>query len=293
MHDREQIELAALVSDHGPELVEGSQHLPQTHFEAYWVASKCRLDRWGRSLRELAASSDQPSDDSLVRTRTGPAVVQEILATEVLTRVWTAVVCAFDRLRQSAEVEPVARSAMIGHLEARHRAMCLLLKGTGLSQSQCARLNQLRRKAECWSNLLVGRLAAFYDVAEFAVDPAAARLIGKDYELRRARSSDWEIQLSALRAAFCETPWYESPNTDLNQQVTSSIIACFRSELFHATGVMRSLWLTRLIHSAEATQGMLDELFVLEKGPVPSAAHQPDFDQPPPGGPATGGFSRW
>ena len=49
-------------------------------------------------------------------------VLEEILVSEVLTRVWTAVLCAHDACRGAEEAGPAARSVLLGHIEARHRA---------------------------------------------------------------------------------------------------------------------------------------------------------------------------
>src|SRR5262245_23576982 len=59
MHVRELAELAALIAVHWP----SSAHTggPTAHGinEEYWSASKCRLDRWSRLLRQLTAATDR------------------------------------------------------------------------------------------------------------------------------------------------------------------------------------------------------------------------------------------
>ena len=200
MHVRELIELAGLVSAHGPLLVEGQRPVANEHIERYWVASKTRLDRWARSLKGFAdgvndAASALPERPERHSAHKGPAspaaaklpwqhvrsVMEEILVSEVLTRVWTAVLCAHDRRHGADDAGPVARSVMLGHVEARHRALTLVVqaeKGTGDSCAQrlqgpsgnrrpssfpletAVKLNSLRRRAERWTDVLVGHLAA-------------------------------------------------------------------------------------------------------------------------------------
>ena len=109
MHARELVELAALVSAHGPVLIRSGQPIPAGSIEEYWLASKVRLDRWAWSLKGFTEQADA---DARRRQAQWPAVrgvLEEILAAEVLTRVWTAVLCAHDRHRGADEVEPVAR----------------------------------------------------------------------------------------------------------------------------------------------------------------------------------------
>ena len=117
MHARELVELAAIVSAHGPVLVRGAERLSATGIEQYWVTSKCRLDRWGRSLKAFA---DETADADQTRRQVYwpriQGVLEEILTGEMLTRAWTAVLCAYDRRRGTDQAESVARSVTIGHL---------------------------------------------------------------------------------------------------------------------------------------------------------------------------------
>lgn len=180
MHARELIELAALVSAHGPILVRGDQQIPAGGIEQYWTTSKVRLDRWTRSLKEFTRQVDAGAPS---RERKWPevrGVVEEILTGEILTRVWAAVLCAYDQNRGSDEAEPIGRSVMIGHSEARHRVLTLLSHARGMDARSAVQLNRLRRHAERWTDLLVGRLADIQDVGEFAVDAKRAMDFAED-----------------------------------------------------------------------------------------------------------------
>ena len=65
---------------------------------------------------------------------------------------------AYDRTRGVVEAEPVARSVMLGHSEARHRVLTLWSAASGIDARTPVKLNRLRRHAERWTDLLVGRL---------------------------------------------------------------------------------------------------------------------------------------
>ena len=71
MHARELIELAALVSAHGPVLVQSGERISSEGVEQYWTTSKVRLDRWGRSLKEFAnlTNSNAKSETELHKPR--------------------------------------------------------------------------------------------------------------------------------------------------------------------------------------------------------------------------------
>lgn len=263
MHARELVELAAIVAAHGPVLIRGGTPIASESIEQYWTASKVRLDRWAWRLRSFA---DRP--ELLVRHGRDPwtevrGVLEEILTGEMLTRVWTAVLCDCDRRRGVDEAEPVARSVMIGHMEARHRALTLLVHEPAVNPNAAMQLNRLRRRTEHWTDLLVGRLAATSDLGEFAFNHQRARDFADDLRQRSGLQGGrlvWPLLLASLRTAFRRGLSVESPNADLNARIAASILACFPADLFDSNGLVRSLWLMRLTTAAEDTQGMIDEL---------------------------------
>lgn len=249
LHARDLVELSVLVAQHGPLLVYGPPRVPETAIDAYWVASKCRLDRWARALK------DPPTVLA--------GWVEEILAGEMLTRVWTAAMCAYDRFHGTDRMEPVARSVWLGQLEARHRTLSTLVHGHDLPAEETRRLNSLRLRIEGWSDVLVGRLAGLVDVAEFAVDPARARDFARDLAAKRRNKAGrvvWPLCLAALRSAFRHAFTRPSPNADLNARIGASILSFFQPEVFDGTGLFTPLWMWRLMQTATDAQGWLEDL---------------------------------
>lgn len=277
MHTRELIELAAIVSAHGPVLVESKEPIPAQNIEQYWTTSKVRLDRWAWRLKRFGTgigSTNQP--DSGVRQHwnqwTGiRGVLEEILAGEMLTRVWTAVLCAYDRRRGTDEVAPVARSVMIGQMEARHRVLTLMVRAPGIDADAGMKLNRLRTRVERWTDLLIGHLMGLDDVSEFAFDPQRAKDFAEDMRCRGSLSGGrqaWPLMMASLRAAFQQNLASQSPNAELNARIAATILGCFSTDLFDSTGLLRSLWLMRMTNIAEDTQCKIDELLRLESPAV-------------------------
>lgn len=264
MHARELVELAAILSVHGPVVIRNTQTLSETGMQDYWTASKCRLDRWARSLKSFTADAPGLSPTAMrVQWPHVRSVLEEILTGEVLTRVWTTVLCLCNRQHGAQDAEAIARSVMIGHLEARHRVLMLLVRGPGIEAEGAVKLNHLRRRAERWTDLLVGYLARSGDVAEFAVDGDRAREFAQDLQHQSSRPGGryaWPLILASLRAAFRQGLTPISPNADLNATIASAILSCFPSDLFDSTGLFRSLWLTRLSNVTNDVQGMIDNL---------------------------------
>jgi hypothetical protein len=272
MHARELIDLAAVVAIHSPVLIRVAQEILEESVEGYWVASKCRLDRWGRSLKRfstaigLGAMKSNSADHRAFR-----AILEEILAGEVLTRVWTAAMCTYDRTRGTDRMEPVARSVLIGHMEARHRVLTILVSQSGLTAEEAMRLNALRHRTERWADVLIGHLATEHNVSEFAVDPDRARDFAEDIAQQRRQEGGrfaWPMLLASLRAAFQEWLEPEGPNPDLNVKIAASILACFPPEVFDDTGVMQSGWLLRISQITSEAEGMLEELLAEVPSPT-------------------------
>jgi len=264
MHARELVELASILSAQGPMLIRSTPQLSSHGVQQYWTASKCRLDRWARNLKSFAADASQ-GDATATRVQWPfvRGVLEEILTGEVLTRVWTAVLCLYDRQHGGNELESLARSIMIGHLEARHRVLMLLVRGPGVDAEGAVKLNHLRRRAERWTDLLVGYLARYGDVAEFAIDVDRAVEFSQDLEFQSDRQGGrqaWPLLQASLRAAFQRGLATVSPNEDLNAQIASAILSCFPSDLFDSTGLFRSLWLHRMSNVTSDVQGMIDTL---------------------------------
>lgn len=253
IHARDLVELSVLAAQHGPLLVLGPPRVPETAIDAYWVASKCRWDRWARALK------DPPSVLA--------GWIEEILASEMLTRVWTAAMCAYDRYHRTERMEPVARSVWVGQVEARHRLLNVLLHGHALSADEVRRLNTLRLRVEGWSDVLVGRLAALVDVAEFAVDLRRARDFARDLAAKRRKKGGrmvWPLCLASLRSAFRHAFTRPSPNADLNARIAASILAFFQPEVFDGTGLFTPLWMWRLMQATSDAQGWIEDLLEAE-----------------------------
>jgi hypothetical protein len=276
MHARELIDLAAVVAVHTPVLLRAARDIPEESVEAYWVASKCRLDRWGRALKKLTASNSSGAvTPNSAEHRAFRGILEEILAGEVLTRVWSAAMCAYDRARGTDRMEPVARSVLIGQIEARHRVLTILVGRCGLTAEEAMRLDALRRRTERWTDLLIGYLAAGHDVREFAADPDRAGDFADDFVQQRRQEGGrfvWPMVLASLRAAFHE--WLEpvSPNPDLNAKIAASILVCFPPEVFDGAGMMQSEWLLRISHITSEAEGMLEELLAEIPSPTGNQA---------------------
>lgn len=268
MYARDLVELAALVGVHSPVLIHGAGRVPKSAIEEYWTASRCRLDRWTRLLRRLADAGSQISLPAPLHWTRVHGVLEEILASEILTRLWTAACVAYDRARDDEELAPIARNVFQGHLEARRRVLHLITEARVIDLEQCVALNQLRRRVERWTDMLLAHISRDVDITEFSFEPHRAMDFAEDLAheaVATQRQFTGQLVLSSLRAAFQTNLAQSSPNPDLNRRLGCAILACFREELFDATGLVKPLWVERLSVTADDAQGMIDELVAIDE----------------------------
>ena len=253
-------ELAAWLACHGPLLIRSRRRLTAADAYPYWSVSRYRLDAWGRALKHYRSVAPVLHRGLL------PGVVSEILVAEVLTRVWTAVVVAHDRRHGEPEVEPLVRSIYVGHMEARSRALAAIIHAPGVDVEQAVELNRLRRRAEQWTDLLIGRLVTTADVAEFAADPQRAWEFSAELPETSptAEIDDWPLLMASLRLAFQQLP-HHAPHAELNQRIAASILNCLPDDAFDTQGVPASLWQARMFSPTADAQGLLADLFRLER----------------------------
>jgi hypothetical protein len=268
MHSRELAELAALIAVHSGVIVQGAGQVPHASSEQYWSASKCRLDRWGRILRQLAGAAEQPQlPPTLAWPRVRPTL-EEILVSELLTRLWAATAAAYDAAREQQELEPIARNILAGHLEARRRVLSLISDGRVIELREAVRLNQLRRRVERWTDMLLAHLSGAVEIDEFAFEPDRAREFAADLDheaVSNQRRFTCQIMLASLQASFADGLDDRSINQDLNRRIGAAVLAAFREEITDSTGLVKSLWLQRLSQTASDTEGMIEDLLRLDR----------------------------
>jgi hypothetical protein len=279
MHTCDLVELAGILSDYGPMFLLPEKAAGGSGLNQYWAASRCRLDRWGRLMRRF-------TDDKSIRCcPKNPvwlqyhAVFEEILISELLTRVFAAMMTISDRRLGISDQGPIARSVVLGHMEARNRLMGLLAGKHGVPDQTAAAMNRLRNRVEHWTDVFLGKLTPLTDLAHLGFDEDRVRRFGKslgtgtpkhdkkepgNVELGDGRFARWDSMRDEFRAAFLADRPCLSPNFDLNEQIAGGVLLCFSLEMLAPSECARSIWLCRLVAVAENTQGLLSEL--LETG---------------------------
>ena len=187
-------------------------------------------------------------------------VLEEILTGEVLTRIWTAVGCACDAARGGDELVPVVLNVWSGQLEARRRALNLLVSGRGLRVDEVLSINRLRRACERWTDALLGFLVGVCPVERFAFHRQRVHEFAQ--AVRHNSHGEWSCArlLGSFHAAFEQGLAPVAANPDLNRQIVEGILSCL--EPMDATSLIhfRSVWLLQIEQQTSAAQAMIDDL---------------------------------
>jgi len=260
MHVCELVELGAWVATRGRDFVRDATPSGRRSMEQYWLACRCRHDRWSQVLKrhERLVSLGQQTGCARVQ-----GTMEDVLASELLTRTWAAVGCSFDLEHKRTDFEPIVRRVLVDHMEARHRVFQGLLHEEGQSVLDTARLNKLRRQTERWTDMMLGHLACDFDVAEFAFDPDRVCEFSNDLHDERqltGNAATWDLILASLRSAYRRFSRTPSPHPELNQSIATSILACFDAGPRNLVGMSELHWMLRLSRVTENAQRLLEHL---------------------------------
>ena len=244
MHAHELADLAALAAVHARQLIAVDAATMDQALAAYWKASRCRLDRWCRSLALLTKHRERPR-----WTPREIGTVEEILVSEILIRIVTAIAVAHDKQYNINESAPIARNILAAHVDVKRRAMALVVAPHRNSE-QAEEFLAVRRQVERWSDLLLAYLTPYVAVDEFAADPARVGDFAYDARehLRSGTSSDMAVTMitAGLRSSFAPLSDSETPNADLNHEIATALVSTFAPDFFDSHGHLRSAWLERI-----------------------------------------------
>lgn len=161
-------ELSALVTLHRGQVIASESLRSDEALHSYLRHARRRNTLWRKRLAVLT----QTEDPAALSEEMAPFVA-EVFVSEMLTRIWTAVLCIRDLRQGCVQSSPVVRHVLVNVLELRLRLLQHLLN-CAAPLGTLWQADRLRRRVERWIDLLIGELACEEDVLEFAVDPERA-----------------------------------------------------------------------------------------------------------------------
>jgi len=279
MHANQLAELGSWVAINAGTLIYGENEQPMMVATNYWTASKIRINRWITALKMFEQDFNSP----IKNHDPWPAMailIQEILFSEMLTRVWAATVTTHDWYHNSDEMHGLAHSVHISHIEAKNRAIRVMLHGRSTNEKMFDQLNSSRRRMERWTDLFLGQLPSSEQAALFAFD----RNRGRDFinENQETAGQEFVTRQKVLMLSFAADMLRDkidySANPEINREIAAGILSCFPADRFDSYGLpksVRSVWLEK---SQTDTQMLIDHLFEFDN----KSLSKPTPSPPPP-----------
>ena len=265
MHACRLAELGSWVAINSGALIYGNEGQPLLVASSYWMASKHRTQRWITAIKmfEKDIQDQQPNHDPWAALE---IVIQEIIQTELLTRVWSATVLSHDWYRRSDELHGLAHSVHLSHTEVKNRALRLMLDSKNDGVKAVERLNNLRLRIERWTDVFLGQLP-YKDIAtQFAFDKK--RVIDFHAERQEAFGEEMETRQRVFQASFAtdllRSQSKYSANPELNQDIAAGVLACFPTDRFNSLGLPKSIKLAWIEKAHHDTQMLVDHLVDFE-----------------------------
>jgi hypothetical protein len=184
--------------------------------------------------------------------------LEQILVSEMVTRVWCAILEGIDERLALQEYGPVGRSTHLGHLEVRHRVLRLILGAHREGPIGLWLLNQLRVHTERWTDLLLSCLPSSALAASYCFDQQRLRDFHASQECGRRGVSPASLLIAAGGEVFSARAETSPAHDELHRQVHRAILACLSDSLFSGTGVWEGNWPTRLMTVADEISVSLD-----------------------------------
>lgn len=245
MHCVETAEFASLLAYHLPAIIEYREAFATSEINQYWIESRSRLEQWHRVLAEYhMIDADMRPFAMQAWWSEQQTVMEEIIVTDILTRMVAAVGLAIDQKWQQREIEPVSHSIFVSHLEARNRVFQLVLFGRGSSATQSLQLNRLRRAVERWIDRLLAPICFIEPSARrYAVDADRLDANLQDYSedsIPEVRCLSDSLSRSAMRCTLTSRTRPRAANPEHNDRIVDSVIALLPVKAFDSLGWLKS-----------------------------------------------------
>jgi len=248
------LDAAVILSAHGPHLIETLVPPASDVLQRFWSLSRGRSRHWHKQLALWA----DPANLEPNWSATEKALVA-LFSSELLTRLACTLLAASDVRRGRLDCGAIAQNVFMGHLECRKHALSLLLTEGRLQPAQLTWIDQLRRRVERWTDVLLGHIVVRYGLANYTIDPARSRDFGIE-QLRMVTSPRaaqlWEMYRISLRSSFAN---YHDVS-DLDAQFRQSLVECLWGwippTLFDEAGVLESPWVSRFLGDMEQDRSL-------------------------------------
>lgn len=243
MHASRLVELAAAVASQHRLLCQQQVNANFWAADHFWVLSRARINEWSRSLRHCESIKVQDRDfDPIDFWKLTRPVIEEVLFSEVCTRLWCATLSIIEEQRHPGELDPIARSVFVASLEARRRALRLILLAKGLTGITTTTINELRMNCEVWTDYLLVELSSIPLAQQYCFDRLRLKRAFQSRQQQnnlRTTTTRRNARLMAMRYALATHPSSPAVCDELNSEIAAVILSCLPISAFDGSGVQR------------------------------------------------------
>jgi hypothetical protein len=263
-------DLAAHLALNSQFLIRKHHLISECALAEYWEASRDRQSTWWRIMSDWRRSLRSVAD-AIQRFDEIKPIIDEMLISELLTRVWSAIADVHDQAFREPTYQPIARNILIAHVDVRNRVWAMLFNELSLPAEILKNIALQRRRVERWTDLLLAHLPNPDAVATWAIDAERMSDFRDDLvDERRAlpNSAASELLIGSLQAALREDANCQGGATAatsaLNRRIDAALCSAvepFRSEeeLNQTESVSR-----RMDQQADQCQRLLSDLLTLD-----------------------------
>ena len=264
MHAPDLLQLAAILAVQSPKLKAANVDPVGSYLGSYWSASEQRIDSWNRELR--LHSKKQPTRFNLSQ------ILQEIILSEPLTRIWTAIITSGCNFQDGKEAVANAKRMMNLHLDVHYRGMAML-SGSNGPEETVANIVKLEQRTERWTDLLLAYVEQSYPASHLAPNPERSLDFFQDLQYQSGRAGHGvssAITLSTMRETICCNIAPQSPHASLNFQIGATIVESCEAGELQSERIFESLWAVRLVNRLAECQKMVANYLSSGHNPLPT-----------------------
>jgi hypothetical protein len=244
------VELATVIAARSRMVIDRSEPLSPDALFRYGSRSLARIRGWRERIdafpREVSSLLPELRESAWARVE---PVLFDVLTSDLITRLWGAILTANDARNRRSQAGPVGSSVFRSHLYVRQSVMSLLANAPMFVADRAARVDRVRRRIERWCDVLLGPLVLEFHCTEYVFQPARSAEFGREFLTTPEgvrRDQLWELYRLSLFAFFRDLPGVENMARNLRQEILQSIIECFPLDPDNAADRLPASWISRL-----------------------------------------------
>jgi hypothetical protein len=258
------VESASMWGFHGAMMAEAHKPMKEQAVQEYWLRNRVRFDAWNHLMTQLEPwliSTVQSARTSAWKR--GSILLEEILMSEPLARVCTAVATQLEGRLVDCDSRAILHNVFNNHLEVRKRSLQWILAGVDSGVDEAQRLNRLRCYLEHWTDMLIGFFSSSETRLEYAFSAERATEFADEYSHRalgNASETVWSLLLAGNRNWIRKHGSTEMLFPELSRDVICAALGMVHPVWFDSLGLLPSRAAQKMTHSLNHVDRTLESL---------------------------------